>query len=92
MAIQRGFEMVGLPTILITVSPNESKPMRPPRAVFPDGFKIGNVLGGPDQPDLQRTVLQTTIEYLNQLVMPGEITTLQFPDYVKLNGGPYYVE
>lgn len=66
--------------------------MRPPRAVFPDGFKIGNVLGGPNQPDLQRAVLESAAEYMNKLVMPGEITTLSFPEYVTLNGGPYYVE
>ncbi len=66
--------------------------MRPPRAIFPDGFKIGHVLGGPDQPDLQRAVLQTAIQYLEKLVMPGEISTVDFPEYFTLNGGPYYVE
>jgi len=66
--------------------------MRPPRAIFPNGFKVGHVLGGPDQSNLQRVVLQTAIQYLEKLVMPGEISSVDFPEYVTLNGGPYYVE
>ena len=38
--------MKGIPTFLITVSPGVSAQMRPPRALYPKGFKIGNSLGG----------------------------------------------
>ncbi len=55
--------------------------MRPPRAIEPEGFKVGNSLGHPNQPDLQRKVVQTALEYFNRLVMPGQITTINFPDY-----------
>jgi len=55
--------------------------MRPPRAIEPEGFKIGNSLGHPDQPDLQRQVVQTAIEYMNQLVMPGKVTPIHFEGY-----------
>lgn len=73
--------MVGIPTVLITVSAEESALMRPPRAIEPEGFKIGNPFGHPNQPDLQRKVLQTALEYFNQLVMPGQISTLHFDGY-----------
>ena len=46
--------MKGIPTVLITVSPEVSAQMRPPRALYPNGFKIGNTLGGPDMRDLQQ--------------------------------------
>ena len=55
--------------------------MRPPRAIEPVGFKVGNSLGHPGQPDLQRKVVRTAVEYLNQLVMPGKVTPIEFPDY-----------
>ena len=65
----------------MTVSAEESAGMRPPRAIEPEGFKIGNSLGHPDQPDLQRQVVQTAIEYMNQLVMPGKVTPIHFEGY-----------
>ena len=30
-------------TVLITVSPEASLQMRPPRALYPRGFKVGNI-------------------------------------------------
>lgn len=67
--------------MLVTLSPEESIQLRPPRAIHPAPFKIGNAFGHPGQVDLQRKVLQTALEYLNQLVMPGQITELEFPEY-----------
>ena len=46
--------MRGIPTVLITVSPEVSAQMRPPRALYPKGFKIGNSLGRPGMRELQR--------------------------------------
>ena len=50
--------MKGIPTVLITVSPEVSGQMRPPRALYPKGFKIGNSLGRPGMRDLQKQVDQ----------------------------------
>ena len=50
--------MKGIPTVLITVSPEVSAQMRPPRALYPKGFKIGNSLGRPGMRDLQKKVLR----------------------------------
>ncbi len=74
--------MSGIPTVLITLSAEESAQMRPPRAIEPEGFTIGNAFGHPNQPELQREVLKTALEYFNQLVMPGQITTIKFPGWV----------
>ena len=73
--------MLGLPTVLITVSPESSAQMGPSRAIYPVGFQIGHVLGGPGQVDLQRTVL---LDALQRLVTPGEpgiIEEHSYPQY-----------
>jgi hypothetical protein len=65
--------MRGLPTVLITVRPQESRIMRPPRAMYPVGFELGHSLGPPDQPELQRRVLKDALGLLQELHMPGSI-------------------
>jgi len=59
--------------------------MRPPRALYPDGFNIGNSLGKPNQRELQRLVLTDALKLLTENTRPGEIITRNYPDY-----GAYY--
>ena len=73
--------MRGIPTVLITVSPEVSAQMRPPRALYPKGFKIGNSLGRPGMRGLQREVLRDALNLLNENTRPGEIITREYPDY-----------
>jgi hypothetical protein len=65
--------MRGVPTVLITVRPEESRVMRPPRAIYPRGFTLGHSLGPPHQPELQRRVLKDALSFLKELHMPGSI-------------------
>ena len=73
--------MRGIPTVLITVSPEVSAQMRPPRALYPKGFKIGNSLGRPNMRELQRTVLRDALSLLTENTRPGEIITREYPGY-----------
>lgn len=73
--------MIGLPTVLITVIPESSKPAGPPRAIYPKGFKPGNSLGGPHQPDLQRKVLRDALRRWETREEPGTIWELDYPEY-----------
>ena len=73
--------MKGIPTVLITVSPEVSEQMRPPRALYPKGFKIGNSLGRPGMRDLQSRVLRDALELLSKNTRPGEIITIEYPEY-----------
>jgi hypothetical protein len=73
--------MKGIPTVLITVSPEVSAQMRPPRALYPKGFKIGNSLGRPNMRDLQNKVLRDALNLLNQDTRPGATTTIEYPEY-----------
>ena len=73
--------MRGIPTVLITISPEVSAQMRPPRALYPKGFKIGNSLGRPNMPELQRQVLRDALTLLTENTRPGEFITREYPDY-----------
>jgi hypothetical protein len=73
--------MLGIPTVLITVSPEVSNQMRPPRAIYPNGFKIGNSLGKPNMRDLQKKVLMDSLNLLTENTRPGDFKTIEYPQY-----------
>ncbi len=73
--------MRGLPTILITVSPEASAQMRPPRALYPKEFKVGNSLGRPGQRELQKQVLQDALLMLTGPAYPGQVLEREYPAY-----------
>lgn len=81
VAVQREIEMRGIPTVLITVSPEVSAQMRPPRALYPNGFKIGHSLGKPEMPDLQRQVLRDALSLFTQNTKPGKFETFDYAEY-----------
>lgn len=80
--------MKGIPTVLITVSPEVSAQMRPPRALYPNGFKIGNSLGKPNRRDLQRSVLRDALGMFKENTRPGEIITRSYPEYGEYHEPP----
>lgn len=67
--------------MLITVSPEVSAQMRPPRALYPKGFKVGNSLGRPGMKELQRRVLVDALNLLTENTRPGEVVTIEYPEY-----------
>ena len=73
--------MKGIPTVLITVSPEVSAQMRPPRALYPKGFKTGNSLGRPGMRQLQRKVLRDALRLLTDDTRPGATVTIEYPEY-----------
>ncbi len=73
--------MRGLPTILITVSPEASAQMRPPRALYPKEFKVGNSLGKPGQRELQKQVLKDALLMLAGPAYPGQVIERAYPAY-----------
>jgi hypothetical protein len=81
VAVQREIEMKGVPTVLITVSPEVSAQMRPPRALYPKGFKVGNSLGRPGMRVLQKKVLRDALGLLTQNTRPGDFITVEYPEY-----------
>ena len=73
--------MRGIPTVLITVSPDVSAEMRQPRALCPKGFKIGNSLGKPAMIELQKKVLRDALLLLRGDARPGSIQTREYEEY-----------
>ncbi len=80
--------MRGIPTVFITVSPEVSAQMRPPRMLYPYGFKIGNPLGKPSMPVLQRKVLRDALDMLTRNVRPGSFLTVDYPEYGEFHAAP----
>ncbi|CAN5775749.1 hypothetical protein BH20ACI3_BH20ACI3_15150 [soil metagenome] len=80
--------MKGISTVLITVSPEVSAQMRPPRALYPKGFKIGNSMGGPGMRELQSQVLRDALTLLGQDTRPGQIITREYSAYGEYHEPP----
>ena len=55
--------------------------MRPPRALYPKDFKIGNSLGKPGMKALQKKVLNEALAMLSEPARPGEVQEREFPEY-----------
>jgi hypothetical protein len=73
VTVQRAIEMLGIPTVLITVEPEESAQARPPRALSPRGFVPGHSLGRPNDESLQKWICMDALELLVADPKPGEV-------------------
>ena len=71
--MQRAIEMIGLPTVVITVEPKETRQARPPRALCPRGFVPGHSLGRPNDAALQKAILMDALGLLTAAPRPGEV-------------------
>lgn len=79
--IAREIEMLGIPTVLITVAPEQSQQAGPPRAIAPHHFKLGHSLGGPHQKALQRKVLLDALKRWETHEEPGHIWDIPYAEY-----------
>ncbi len=71
--MQRSIEMIGIPTVVVTVEPEETAQARPPRALCPRGFVAGHSLGRPNDPALQKWILMDALGLLAAAPRPGEV-------------------
>ncbi|MBO0777339.1 MAG: hypothetical protein J2P37_00815 [Ktedonobacteraceae bacterium] len=87
-SIAREVEMTGIPTVLITVAPEQSRQAGPPRAIAPHHFQLGHSLGGPHQPALQRQVLLDALRRWEAREEPGQAWEISYPLYDSSNWHP----
>ena len=79
VTVQRAIEMLGVPTVLITVEPEESAQARPPIAlgvaavIFARGFIAGHSLGRPEDDALQKRIVMDALGLLRDTPRPGEV-------------------
>jgi hypothetical protein len=78
VTVQRAIEMLGVPTVLITVEPEESAQARPPRALCPRGFIAGHSLGRAGDESLQKWIVMDALELLLAEPKPGEVITRDY--------------
>ncbi len=70
--------MIGIPTVLITVEPEESAQARPPRALAPRGFIAGHSLGRPNDDALQKWIIMDALGLLLASPQPGDVITRDY--------------
>ena len=78
MTVQRAIEMFGIPTVLITVEPEESAQARPSRALYPRGFKAGHSLGRANDAALQKWIIMDALQLLLTPVEPGTVVARDY--------------
>jgi hypothetical protein len=78
VTVQRSIEMVGIPTVVITVEPEETLQARPPRALAPRGFVAGHSLGRPNDAALHKWILMEALGLLVGEPRPGEVLERDF--------------
>lgn len=74
--------MLGLPTVLITLVPQQSREVGPPRAIAPVGFALGDSLGLPHHVELQTAVLRDALRRWEAREEAGTIWEIEYPAYV----------
>ncbi len=77
--MQRSIELVGLPTVVITVEPEETLQARPPRALCPRGFVAGHSLGKAGDAALQKRILLDALGLVTGEPRPGEVVIRDYP-------------
>jgi hypothetical protein len=73
VTVQRSIEMIGIPTVVVTVEPEETRQARPPRALCPRGFVAGHSLGRAGDTSLQKWILMDALGLLLGDPRPGEV-------------------
>ena len=78
--------MIGIPTVGITVEPEETRQARPPRALCPrakDGasglsFTVGRTMGRAGDAALHGRILKDALELLTSPPRPGEVQAVDY--------------
>ena len=78
MTVQRLIELRGISTVLITVDPEQSAQANPPRGLHPQPFVPGHSLGKPNDPALQKRILNDALALVRDAKEPGRIVSRDY--------------
>ena len=77
--------MLGIPTVCVTVQPEETRQARPPRALCPKSasgstadFSVGRTLGRPGDAALHRAILKDALGLMKKPTLPGSVETREY--------------
>lgn len=71
--------MEGIPTVLITVDPEQTWQARPSRAFHPVGYPLGQSLGPAGAAETHRSILTDALDLLTHPLEPGTIARKEYP-------------
>jgi hypothetical protein len=75
--VARVLEREGIATVTLSSALDITERVRPPRVAFLD-FPLGNQVGPPGEPTLQRRILTAALRLLESVRRPGEVVRLPF--------------
>jgi hypothetical protein len=85
VSVQRAIEMIWIPTVVITVEPEETRQARPPRALSPvfrsdidPRFSVGRTFGRPNDRELHWSILRDALLILTSPGEPGRIEVREY--------------
>jgi len=70
--------MQAIPTVVITVEPEETAQARVSRALQPRGFRVGCSLGRPGDAEFQKRILLDALDLLLHPVEPGLVVARDY--------------
>ncbi len=73
--LAREIEGIGIPTVIISASPDATQSVRPPRAMTFDGTEIGRILGAANDREMHRKVMRAALEMFTQDTPPGKVVS-----------------
>ena len=76
--MQREVEALGIPTAGVTLAPEVTAQVRPPRSYYLR-YPFGHPLGEPDKPAQHRQILLDLLEMVEHGATPGEVREAKYP-------------
>lgn len=73
--LAREIEAIGVPTMIISASPDATESIRPPRAMTFEGSEIGKVVGLANDREMHGKVLRAALSMFTHDTPPGKVVT-----------------
>ncbi len=77
--LAREIEGIGIPTVIISASPDATQSVRPPRAMTFNGTGIGKIIGPANDRETHRKVLRAALSMFTEDTPPGKVVTRTLP-------------
>lgn len=73
--LAREIEAIGIPTVVVSASPDATQSVRPPRAMTFEGSGIGAIIGPASDREMHKKVLRAALSMFTHETPPGKVVT-----------------